>query len=469
MARVRVTPEALVAAVEAEVRFLNSPSVDLATAIDNLEEGLGAMSASGISVTPDKALKYIALYSGVRYLAESIGSLPFPLYRREGRSRIRVHADEDYRAHLIDEEPNPWQTAETFWSTIIGHANLWGNGYSLVEFDKHGDAEALWLLDPRAILPQRDSKGVLRYVSTIEGKLVAYERHEIIHVRAFGTGDVGISPIGVARQAIGEQLAAEEYAANFWLNDASPGGVISYDKKLSDAQHAEAVRRWSSMHQGLRRKHLMAVLDNGAEFHSVGVPQRDAQFLESRKWGVRQIASLLRVPPHKIGDLEGNVTFASIDAQNIDAIQDSLRPWVVRIEQAVKRTIFPPFVGARQPSLDGRKRLYPQFNLNGLLRGDVKSRTAYYIAGRRNGWLSADDVREMEDMSEIGPGKGGDIYLQESTLVPLGTEPSAAAPPPDEPEDAPDEDDAPDEGDEEEKDEDERDDDAPAIGPPRKP
>ena len=419
--------EAFAAAYAERASSLSDPSVDLVRALSTYDDG--PETAAGVRVSPETALRYIAVYSAVRYLAESIGSLPFKLRMRQGRSRISVALDDDRRAYLLDEEPNPYMSAMTFWETLIGHANLWGNAYAYVEFDKKGVAEALWPLDPRQTAPYRSSTGALYYgMQTPEG-MVSLGPDEVVHVRAFGTGDVGISPIGVARQAIGEQLAAEEYAGRFWQNDGRPGGVIQYEKKLNDADHKESVNRWNSMHKGVKRSHLVAVLDRGATWKDVGIPHGDAQFLETRKWGVRQIASLFRVPPHKIGDLEGNVTFASIDAQNIDAIQDSLRPWCTRIEQATKRVMFYPYTNAGKGVLseDGRLGKYPQFQMSALLRGDYATRTAGYALGRQWGWLSIDDVRELEDMPAIGEGKGGDVYLQPLNMVPAGTEPEALA------------------------------------------
>lgn len=409
---------------------LENPSVSLASALTGIDDaGGGRASSAGVTVTPEKALGYIPFYAGVRYLAESVGSLPMPVRRQEGRSRIRVSVAEDRREFLLNDEPNPFQTAMTWRETMMGHANAWGNGYSYVEFDSGGVAKAIWPLDPRSTAPYRAPDGSLWFgMWTPEGTVALHSR-EVIHLKAFGvTGDVGISPVGVARQMIGEQLAAEDYAGRFWQNDASPGGVIQYAGKLKEDDHREAVRRWNAMHQGTRRKHLMAILDNGATYQSVGMPLKDAQFLEARKFGYRQSASVLRIPPHKIGDLEGNVTFASIDAQELSAVIDSLRPWCVRFEQAVKRVLFPTWVNLERGELapDGRAGTYAQFNLAALLRGDIATRSAFYAMGRQWGWFSINDIRELEDMPDIGP--DGDVYLQPLNMVPAGTEPSDLQP-----------------------------------------
>jgi HK97 family phage portal protein len=310
-----------------------------------------------------------------------------------------------------------------FWTTIIGHANLWGNGYAVKQTNSRGEVVALWPLDPRSTAPVRLGDGTLQYATaTGNGERLNFEPWEVVHIRAFGTGDVGISPIGVARQAIGEQLAAEEYAGRFWQNDARPGGVVEYSKKLNDADHAEALRRWRSAHEGVKRAHMVAILDNGAQWKDVGIPMGDAQFLETRKFGVRQIATLYRVPPHKIGDLEGTTTHATIEQQALDFIVDSLRPWAVRIEQAVRRSLFFVYDANGKITNDGLERIYPEFLLDGLARGDMKSRYEGYAIGRQWGWLSTNDILEMENRETV---EDGDVYLQPLNMVPAGTDPAA--------------------------------------------
>lgn len=403
---------------------LESPSTDLVQALSYYEDGIP--TASGVRVNPDTALRNIAVYAAVRVISESLGSIPFPVYRREVRSRIRLTMQEDYRVHLLNAEPNAYQTAEMFWTMILGHANLWGNGYAVKEVGLDGKVRALWPLDPRMTSPVRLTNGTLHYATQLaNGVRLNFQPWEVIHIKAFGTGDIGISPIGVARQAIGEALAAEEYAGRFWQNDARPGGIIQYAKKMNDADHVEALRRWRSAHEGMKRAHMVAILDNGAEWKDVGIPNGDSQFLESRKFGVRQVASLFRVPPHKIGDLEGTVTHASIEQQALDFIVDTLRPWAVRVEQSVRRSLFPPVDEQGNLEPDGTNGVYPEFNLDALARGDMLSRFQSYAIGRQWGWLSVNDIRERENEETLGD--SGDVYLQPLNMVEAGTTPEAIA------------------------------------------
>lgn len=423
--RFRSDPSASAAYADAHRSFstLESPSTDLVQAISWYDDGLP--TASGVRVNPDTALRHISVYAAVRVICESLGSLPFEVYRREDRSRIKLSIADDYRVHLLTAEPNPYQTAEMFWTTILGHANLWGNGYAVQEVDLAGRVTALWPLDPRMTAPVRLSDGTLLYTTQLaNGTKLSFEPWEVVHIKAFGTGDVGISPIGVARQAIGEQLAAEEYAGRFWQNDARPGGIIEYSRKLNDSDHAEALRRWRGAHQGMKRAHMVAILDNGAQWKDVGIPNGDAQFLESRKFGVRQVASLYRVPPHKIGDLEGTVTHASIEQQSLDFISDSLRPWAVRTEQSVRRALFAPVKKDGTLTVDGRNGIFPQFNFDALARGDMLSRFQAYAIARQWGWMSVNDILERENGQTVD---NGDVYLQPLNMVEAGTDPAAIA------------------------------------------
>lgn len=403
--RFRTDPAAYVAAVR-DASGLENPSSDLVSALSAFDDG--SPSASGIRVSPDRALRNIAVYACVRVLAESIGSLPCQVFKRDGRSRVRV---DDDREQLLSHAPNPFQTAETFLSTLMGHSLIHGNGYALVERDSRNRPSALWLLDPRTTAPYRNrADGALYYGSYVTGLgSVSYDSRDVIHLRSWGVGDVGISPVGVARQAIGEALAAEEYAGRFFQNSAVPGGIIRYARKLSDTDHREFARRWESLHKGTQRSHFVAVLDNGAEWESLGVPAKDAQFLEQRAFGVRSIARLYRVPPHLIADLDGTVTFASIEQQALDFVVHSLRPWLVRLEQAIGRAMF-------SSRADLRDDVYARFNVDALLRGDAKTRFESYALAIQNGWASVNDIRAWEELPAIAD---GDTYVQPLNLGPL--------------------------------------------------
>lgn len=386
---------------------------------DDLGFALGVNpSAAGVSVTPHNALNTIAVYASVRVLAESVASLPFHVYERNGRGRVRVWEDE--RAVILDDAPNPEMSAFELWELAMGHLNLWGNAYFYKVINQGtGLVSALWPLLPQNTRPVRLENGAKAFITFLQdGSEHTLLEDEVIHIRAFGTGDVGISPIGIARQAIGLSVAAEEYAGRFFANDARPGGIIEYPNSIKEDAYNEAVRRWKAGHQGLKNSHLMAILDNGAVWKDVGMPNKDAQFLESRNFQVREVARLFRIPPHMIGDLEGAVTYASIEQQSLDFATYSLRPWLVRIEQQVKRSMF-------SSSLDKRRGLFPEFKQDGLLRSDTKTRYEAHAIAITNGWLSRNDVREMENLPLVD---GLDEYLVPLNMGGSNDQPAADEP-----------------------------------------
>jgi HK97 family phage portal protein len=340
-------------------------------------------------------MRLTAVNACVRVLAESAGSLPLPIYRRQGRSRIRV--PEDPRWGLLNDQPNPEMYAMELHETATAYANLWGHGYTYVIFNDNGQPAELWPLRPDRTQPRRTKLGRLFYETRLDsGERVTLMPEEVIDVKAL----FGLSPIRTAREALAAAIAAEDFGGHFWANSARPGGVIEVDHRMDEDEYEEFKQRWNAGHQGLKRSQLVGIL-TGATWREVGVAPELAQFIETRQFGVREIARLFRVPPHMIGDLEGTVTRASIEQQAIDFVVHSLRPWLVRSEQAIKVRLF------NRPA-DRAAQRYPEFLVDGLMRGDTKSRYEAYSKGIQFGWLSRADVRELENLPEV---PGLDTFL----------------------------------------------------------
>jgi len=371
----------------------------------------GWTTATGITVTPETALQSTAVFACVRVLAETVASLPLPVYRRlpsGGKERAPDH----YLYSILHDQPNPEMTSFEFREVLMGHVVTWGNGFAEIEFDGAGRARALWVLRPDKMNVRRRS-GRLEYIyrlpDKVGGREVVLPAERIFHLRGLGfDGLVGYSPIHLARQAVGLAMATEEFGARFFGNGARPGAVMEHPGKLSDEAHERLRKSWEERHQGLEKAHRIAILEEGMKLHEVGIPPEDAQFLETRKFQVVEIARLYRVPPHMIMDLERS-TFSNIEHQSIEFVVHTIRPWLVRWEQAIRRDIFLP---------GDRKVFFAEFLVDGLLRGDVKSRYEAYAVGRQNGWLSANDVRELENMNPID---GGDVYLVPLNMIPAGS------------------------------------------------
>lgn len=357
-------------------------------------------TAAGKTITPETAVAYLPVYACVRVIAETVASLPLLVYRRLERGRERDPRHPLYP--VLHDQPNPEMTSFEFWEAMLGNALLWGNAYAEIE-RAGGTIKALWPLRPDRMEAVRDRADRLSYVYILpDGQPVTFRPEQIFRWGCTG----GLSPVAVARQAIGMGLAAEEFGARFFGNDSRPGGILTMDGKLSDTG-AESLRRsWESMHSGSQNRWRVAVLENGVTWQAIGIPPKDAQYLELRKFQALEIARLYRVPPHLIQELD-RATWGNIEHQAIDFVTHTIRPWAVRIEKAIGRDLF----GAT-PS---RRTHYAEFLVDGLLRGDAVTRATALATQRQNGVLTANEWREIENRN---PMDGGDALLVNGNMLP---------------------------------------------------
>jgi HK97 family phage portal protein len=363
------------------------------------------------------------VYACVNVLAQTIAALPLMVYRRlpdGGKERAPEHRL--YR--ILHDQPNPEMTAYEFRACMVGHVCLWGNGYCEIERSDAG-VNALWPLRPDRMTPNRDESGALVYDYRLpDGTLKRFQFEQIMHWRGLSSnGIVGYSPIRQAAESIGLDMATRSAGNKFFGNDSRPGGILRHPGKLSQQSADRLKTSWESAHGGLSQKHRVAVLEEGIEWQQIGIPPEEAQFLETRRYGRSEIAALYRVPLHMINDLE-RATFANIEHQSLEFVKFTLMPWLVQIEQAIKRDLF--------GISDGKRSHFAEHLVDGLLRGDIASRYQAYSVGRNWGWLSANDVREFENMNRL-PGDEGDMYLVPSNMMDASTvgelpEPVAPAP-----------------------------------------
>ncbi|MDD3750293.1 MAG: phage portal protein, partial [Firmicutes bacterium] len=301
--------------------------------------------------------------------------------------------------------------------TLMSHLLLWGNAYAQVLRNGRGQPIALYPLLPNKMEVSRAANGDLVYTyrrDTEESRInpnsgiVTLRRDEILHIPGLGfDGLIGYSPIAMAKNAIGMSLATEEYGASFFANGANPGGVLEHPGVIKDIQRVKD--SWNSAYQGSGNAHRIAVLEEGMKFQAIGIPPEQAQFLETRKFQINEIARIFRIPPHMVGDLEKS-SFSNIEQQSLEFVKYTLNPWVVRWEQSLQQSLLLP---------SEKNSIFIKFNVDGLLRGDYQSRMNGYAVGRQNGWLSANDIRELEDMNRIPAEEGGDLYLVNGNMLPL--------------------------------------------------
>ena len=372
-------------------------------------------SAAGKRVNERSAMQMTAVYSCVRILAEAVAGLPLHLYRYKedgGKEKALDHP----LYLLLHDEPNPEMSSFVFRETLMTHLLLWGNAYAQIIRNGRGEVMALYPLMPDRMAVDRDDKGQLYYEYTTsaddapisKGSIVRLKPSDVLHIPGLGfDGLVGYSPIAMAKNAIGLAIATEEYGSKFFANGAQPSGVLEHPGTIKDPQRVRD--SWMSQFGGSANSNKIAVLEEGLKYTPISISPEQAQFLETRKFQINEIARIFRVPPHMVGDLEKS-SFSNIEQQSLEFVKYTLEPWLVRWEQSIQRTLF---------SADEKKRYFVRFNVEGLLRGDYASRMNGYAVGRQNGWMSANDIRELENLDRIPAEEGGDLYLINGKMTKL--------------------------------------------------
>ena len=366
------------------------------------------VSSSGKPVNERSAMQMTAVYACVRILAESIASLPLHLYEQN-----ELGNKEKAKGHplyfLVHDEPNSEMTSFIFRETLMTHLLLWGNAYAQVIRNGKGEVISLYPLMPNKMRVKRDAKtGAIVYEYLHDKGNVSLSSSEVLHIPGLGfDGLVGYSPIAIAKNAIGMAMATEEYGAKFFANGAQPGGVLEHPGIIKDPERVRD--SWSSTFGGSGNSNKIAVLEEGMKYTPIAISPDQAQFLETRKFQINEIARIFRVPPHMVGDLEKS-SFSNIEQQSLEFVKYTLDPWVMRWEQALNRTLI-----AKQD----KARYFIGFNLDGLLRGDYESRMNGYATARQNGWMSANDIRTLENLDLIPEEEGGNLYLVNGNMLPL--------------------------------------------------
>ena len=378
-------------------------------------------SASGKYVTERSAMQMTAVYSCVRILSEAIAGLPLQFYRYTedgGKEKAVEHP----LYSLLHDEPNPEMTSFVFRETLMTHLLLWGNAYAQIIRNGKGEVIALYPLMPDRMKVDRDDAGRIYYEYTVydsddvsgrrgtnrAGRIVRLRSGDVLHIPGLGfDGLVGYSPIAMAKNAIGMAIACEEYGAKFFANGAAPSGVLEYPGVLKDP--AKIRDSWQATFGGSGNANKVAVLEEGMKYSPISISPEQAQFLETRKFQIDEIARIFRIPPHMVGDLEKS-SFSNIEQQSLEFVKYTLDPWVCRWEQAMVRALLTP---------EEKAHFFIKFNVDGLLRGDYESRMRGYATARQNGWMSANDIRELENLYRIAEEDGGDLYLVNGNMLPL--------------------------------------------------
>lgn len=375
-------------------------------------------ASSGKVVNQRTAMQMTAVYSCVRILSEAIAGLPLFVYRYGDDGSKDKHLDHPLWRVLHD-EPNPEMTSFVFRETMMNHLLLTGNAYAQIIRNARGEVVALYPLMPDRMTVDRDSQGRLFYryrkssedppeVSRNKPSDVILAPSDVLHILGLGfDGLVGYSPIAMAKNAVGLAIAAEEYGAKFFANGAAPSGVLEHPGTIKDPERIR--QSWQSTFGGSSNSNKIAVLEEGLKYTPIAISPEQAQFLETRKFQINEIARIFRVPPHMLADLEKS-SFSNIEQQSLEFVKYTLDPWVIRWEQAMNKSLL----------LESEKKdVFTKFNVDGLLRGDYASRMTGYATARQNGWMSANDIRQLENLDRIPSELGGDLYLINGAMTKL--------------------------------------------------
>ena len=354
-------------------------------------EPVGVQTMAGMRVTADSALQLSAVFACVRIISSQFASLPFVLYRTRrdgGKKRVTDHP----LYPLLARRPNPYQNAFEWREMLAGHLVLRGNAFNQIVSNRQGEITALVPLHPDRVTIDLLPNGDYRYkYTTMTGSEQIFPRGQIWHLRGLSLdGIIGLSPIALARNAIGGAMAAQNYGSRFFANDAKPlSGYVEYPGSFKDKMAREQFRESLQESQTGANRGKIAVFEFGMKYHQLGLTNEDAQFLETRKFQVNDIARWFGVPPHKIGDLERS-TNNNIEQQAQEFVQECLGPMAERWEASIEAEL-----------LFDDDGLEAEFLFSQLLRGDSQARAQYYNLGINGGWLTRNEARLSENLNPL--------------------------------------------------------------------
>lgn len=369
------------------------------------------LSGKGYPVTATTAIKVGAVIRCVDVVAKTMASLPCNLYQAiEGGS---TKADWHPVNKLISKLPNPKTTAYEFWHMYIFNLMLTRGAYAKIVRDRNGYIKELWNIPTANVKKFFNSSSGNRYIIVSLGgdKTETLGEGEFMYTPGlrFSSDIDPENPILIASDILGLTLALNGYAKDFFENGSNLGGFIESPESLSDVAYQRFKESWQATYSGVTNQHKVAFLEDGMKFNQLGRDPSASQALESRKFAVVEICRIFGVPPHKVFDLD-RATFSNIEQQNIEYVQESITPMAVRIEQ----TCYKDLINSNEQTT-----MFSKFNINGLLRGDLAARTAYYHNARQDGWMNANEIRALEDMNTISDADGGNVYAINGNMIPL--------------------------------------------------
>lgn len=367
----------------------------------------GRPTIAGVRVNEETALQISAVWQCVTILAQTTGTLPLPVYKETGQGREKARKLPLWR--VLNRKANPWMTAATFRMALMVHLALWQAAYVHIERNGYRQIVALWPLLPDRTRPVTKGDKLFFETRLSDGTLRLLPADEVLHIPGLTLNGVeGLSTIKKAREVLGLLMAMQDHGARFFSNGANPGGVVTTEDKLSPEQKKQIAEDIAAQVQGLEKSHELLVLSHGAKFTQIGVNPQNAQLLESRRFQIEEVARWFNMPPHKLGLLDkGGASYASVEQMQIQFVTETLRPWLVMIEQAMSACLL----------TDDEAEVYViEHAVEGLLRGDSKGRGEFYGKMFSIGAYSINRILAFENQNGIGP--AGDIHYVPLNMIP---------------------------------------------------
>lgn len=369
------------------------------------------LQAKGYAVSANTAIKVAAVIRCVDVVAKTIASLPLNLYQTTTNGREKAVKHPLYK--LLYRLPNAETTAYEFWHFYIFNLMLTKGAFAKIIRDRNGFITALWNIPTANVDYRRNSVNNERYIDVYaDGKLLETLRDGYFLYTPglrFNNADSPEDPVKIASEVLGLTMALNGYARDFFENGSNLGGFLESPNALSEQSYQRFIESWADAYAGVKNAHKVAFLEEGIKYNAIGKDPVVSQALESRKFQIIEICRLMGVPPHKVFDLE-RATFSNIEQQNIEYVQETIDPMSVRIEQSIYKDLL---------SSKEQDTYYSKFNQNALLRGDMATRTTWYHNARQDGWMNANEIRALEDMTEIPDDEGGNIYAINGNMIPI--------------------------------------------------
>lgn len=366
----------------------------------------GVPSATGLTVTTESAMRVGAVYACVLVLAQSVAQLPSHMFKEVGK--LKEKAYDHYLYPIIHDQPNEWMTSYEFKHLIMVHLLLRGNSVWLKTVGFNKKIRELIPIHPDRIneIVQDEKYRLFYKIKRPNSPIIdTLPASAVIHFRGMSSdGFTGMNPIQYAREMIGLSMATEKHGAKLFANGATFSGILTHPKSLKESTAKRILSSFNEAYSSVEKAHKTALIEEGMKWEKVSMTADDAQFLESRKYQRSEIAGFYRVPPHMIGDLD-KATLNNIELLDLAFVKHSLTPWLVSIEQTLKKDTL---------TIEEKRSYYYKFSVEGLLRGDIKSRNDAHAVAVQNKWLNANEVRSLEDMN---PRDGGDVYENPNIAV----------------------------------------------------